>query len=278
MDQLINRDSGLRHCRLKFTTDYRGPFKYAMKTPEIQIRTVPQFLIELSAYPNMVWVYRGQADVDWPLVPKAGRADYYLAETPASESCDAPPRDICRFNFWRELAIAYSKSLPENDFECLAFAQHYGLATRLLDWSTNPLVSLFFAVDNCSDATGAVYAYTSYHMIDPNTAVLGQSGRVLQYRPPPCDSRVLLQSGVFTYHPEPSVPLETEGFPVELKVLQPDHGKNLMRFIIEPKDKPGLKRKLNEIGVNRKSLFPDLDGLSDFVNWETMCVAGRYDR
>jgi hypothetical protein len=30
---------------------------------------------------------------------------------------------------------------------------------------------------------------------------------------------------------------------------------------------------LDEIGVNRKTLFPDLDGLSNFVNWQTRYYA-----
>ncbi|MGL4571601.1 MAG: FRG domain-containing protein [Clostridium sp.] len=35
-----------------------------------------------------------------------------------------------------------------NDFQIMFIAQHYGLLTPILDWSTDPLVALFFALDN----------------------------------------------------------------------------------------------------------------------------------
>ncbi|QDT37956.1 FRG domain-containing protein [Stratiformator vulcanicus] len=244
-----------------------------MKMPESTITTIPQFLSGIADYPNLAWIYRGQGDASWPLIPKAGRPKYYLRETGKPALAGLPPRDFGRFNHWRNLAVAYTKSMPENDYECLAFAQHYGLATRLLDWSTNPLVALYFAVDSQTDADAAIFCYTPQWHIDTATASLGERLDVGQITPPPIDSRILVQSGVFTYHPAPNEPLLPGEIIHDLGLLRPTHGIDLVRFLVPSKIKPILKRQLSEIGVNRKAVFPDLEGLSEFVNWETSRAA-----
>src|SRR6202451_1730311 len=44
-------------------------------------------------------------------------------------------------------------------------AQHYGMPTRLLDWSTNPLAALFFACDGAEKQDGYVYAMDARKVI-----------------------------------------------------------------------------------------------------------------
>ena len=240
-----------------------------MDIPEVNFTTIPQYLLEISAYPNLCWIYRGQSNLEWPLKPKAGRTDYYVPKIDSPEDAELPPHDLRRFNYWRELAIAYHNPLPTNNFECLAFAQHYGLATRLLDWSTNPLVALFFAVDTCTDCDGAVFCHSPHGYIESDIADFYSFPFVGQYTPPPFDRRILNQCGVFTYHPNPSEALAVQDVDEDVRTLTPEHGLNLVRFRVMSKTKSMLKRQLDQIGINRKFLFPDLEGLSNFINWET---------
>jgi hypothetical protein len=63
--------------------------------------------------------------------------------------------------FLKGVAPPLTPSRPENDWDWLSLGQHYGMSTRMSDWSANPLISLFFAVELDSAATmhPLVYQY-----------------------------------------------------------------------------------------------------------------------
>jgi hypothetical protein len=244
-----------------------------MKPPEYQFFSIPQFLElwQTHHHSRIGWIFRGQDDRGLPLCPKAGRPDYYLKANEMWSERGQTSGDLARFNLWREEAVAVSDSLPQNDFECLAFAQHYGLATRLLDWTTNPLVALYFAVEQGGATDGAVFCYFPWCVLDRDkAAILQPFDRVVLFTPRPFDRRIVAQSGVFTYHYQPNAPLEANEITPQALPLK---GSDLVVLRVDARIKPILKQDLSEIGISRKSLFSDLEGVSSFVNWETNRIA-----
>ena len=256
-----------------------------MKIDEIETHSVSDlasFIEHRHFYmPGTGHFFRGQTNATWKLIPKAGRPEFtgeIKRDYKPNESL--PSHDLRQFERWRSMAIAYCDSLPSNDFECLAYAQHYGLATRLLDWSTNPLVALFFAVENDPCATGIVYCYhtslqlTARKLTEPISAVCF-------FRPRPIDRRILAQQGVFTYHPDPQA-----DFPIEsllsqtssLTGVEAEPFLSLASLTIPGPAKNFIMEELAGIGITRQTLFPDLEGLSNFLNWESTAKATRLNQ
>ena len=238
-----------------------------------QFENLPHFLGLLRSISPGNWIYRGEASMSWILRPKAGRDEFHR-ELDRVNDLDYPQLgdDLRFFERWRHDAIAYDRKLPKNTLECLAYAQHYGLATRLLDWSRNPLVALFFAVDSHDDDDAVVYCYlvTGHRPLDPKNDFLGEVG-VRLYIPRPFDRRILAQQGLFTYHSHPR-----KEFPARREDATPifptDSGvtsfSDLVGITIPGKYKYHLRRELRDMGVTRNALFPDLEGLSSFINRE----------
>ena len=93
------------------------------------------------------WMYRGQADPDWALLPRAGRPPFDRGH------------DEIFFRRWQGESAQYLDQMPDNDWEWLAIAQHHGFATRLLDWTMRPLAAAYFAVAEPGDGESVIYAF-----------------------------------------------------------------------------------------------------------------------
>jgi hypothetical protein len=89
--------------------------------------------------------FRGHSKTWNELTPLAFRKfDKFLAEFRP----DPPGIEINSANYFRKRAEVIIKDPPKDDdyLHWLMYMQHYGLPTRLLDWSENVLIAAFFAV------------------------------------------------------------------------------------------------------------------------------------
>ncbi|GGH04293.1 hypothetical protein GCM10011416_24210 [Polaribacter pacificus] len=192
-------------------------------------------------------IYRGQSNADWELVPKAGREPFNKVN------------DKYAIEYFKDNSLPFLDITPENDWEWLAFAQHHGVPTRLLDWTKNPMIAMFFAVAVDEDCDAAVYKfkYENYALTEKKAPF--DFKIVTVYKPRSITKRIIAQQGLFTIHPNPS------------KSFSKAPAKGTLEKIIIDKDyRKKLKFELHRYGYNHFSVFQDLQGLSEYIEWRWM--------
>ena len=223
--------------------------------------------------------FRGQPNAAYELKPGVYRTGF-----PADEA----QRLLLERHLSQDFRVFSTqlRSGQEDDARLYFLQQHYGMPTRLLDWTMSPLVGLYFAVSGPADdagqhddAAGKLFVMDAYalvqpqHWIDPQTPfgiavdrhpdlqravrrIVGWEdqatfpGFTFPVRPPLFDPRIVLQHGCFTFH----VPAEP--------VLPVDPGRGLHAYEVPAGCKAALRRELLSLRVDAFAVFGDLPALA----------------
>ncbi len=214
---------------------------------KIRVKSFVELHNTLSKYRKTnLWLFRGQGKVAWELAPKVGRYPY-----------KSFPSEIQSFLSWKRRAAEFLNG-SYDDWDLLAIAQHHGLATRLLDWTFNPLVAAYFAVKEDMDCDAVLYAFLSSDTQDTQELQpFDLDEGVYKVKPRGTAQRIIRQSGIFTMHNPPTLELSSR--------LEDDQ--KLEKIIIDKTYRNELKFELSQYGISDLTLFPDLDGLSSHINW-----------
>ncbi|MGH6925673.1 MAG: FRG domain-containing protein [Propylenella sp.] len=193
---------------------------------------------------------------------------------------------------FRQRSIPYHSRDLRDDWEALFFMQHYGVPTRLLDWTENPLTAVYFALMYApvekaksgdswfSRRPAAVWvldpaewneaalrhvSYTGGPLTPGDDALRGFAPHstitVMNAYPVALygahnSARIVAQQGVFTIFGTNRMPMETL---VRNGTFPPSA---LTRIVISPRRVVPMRTSLLGQGVTESTVFPDLEGLA----------------
>jgi len=212
-------------------------------------------------------LFRGQ-DCGKPLLPKNARILETERTSPVPLRFDLHTLEMRMLAEFKRRARPMLPKEPENDWDWLSIAQHNGMETRLLDWTENPLVALYFALGSLYAATvlGNVVWMLRINrdeIVVPkkNLDPFNQRKTVI-FKPNMVSPRLIAQSGWFSVHKymttkDKFIPLENNS----------SYNKMLTKITVSV-DNFEVRRQLSRLGINRTTLFPDLDGLCEYINFE----------
>lgn len=255
--------------------------------------------------PDSIW-FRGQSDASHQLTPGVLRNIHQSHDHLGNEIDDSAirissggifsgPNAERMLRDFKQLARPFLEQQPSNDFEWMFIAQHHGLPTRLLDWSTNALVALYFAarsaparkgdgVEECKRFKDDHFTPDGFAVfsiepakINEKTVLIAETidiasnaerwGHYLSpmssntstfpicITAPHMTARIRAQSGTFTLHGAQIDPLDYYNVLQDL----------ITKIFIPYTSTQEILESLEKMGINESYIYPDLDSIAKDV-------------
>lgn len=258
------------------------------------VSSMAELIYELNALPNN-FIFRGHADATWPLTSSLER---FLGTTWTPER--ARQFEEHSLDLFKSKYHIYcgSEHVPQSKLAWLSVMQHYGVPTRLIDFTESPYVALYFALESYdprSEKDLAVYALDYSSIMNESIQLI--SGRDAEFNvdrkrmqdqrdqifdsvidkysyeiawitePDQLNARIDRQCGTFLI--SGSLDLPTEKILSSKMYVSCD----MRRYIIPGSFYKHLYVALRKMNINSKVIYGDLAGLARSIRMHLQVYA-----
>ncbi|MBR3758331.1 MAG: FRG domain-containing protein [Bacteroidaceae bacterium] len=223
----------------------------------VLVNSLSAFVAEIEKltkqFEGQKFVYRGHASTSYELKPSIGRNNY-------NERVEQS-----MLNEFKRRYYPYTSERVNKKLDVLFLAQHYRLPTRLLDWSFNPLIAMYFAcqskleydesIQSDKEMDGIVYVRSIF---GPSECLLCEEKDVDPFKdfeknkfllPDNFDVRFRNQQGLFEIFANPTQC--NDAVKLKIKVLAANKKEILL--------------SLSNVGITEDFVYPDLEHLAKSI-------------